>query len=112
MEQIMSDLRKERKSSRRRFLGTTAFAAVGSPILTSRLAGFAPAALSLPILLARPTTSSILIHARNGQAEVNASAEVLRDDDGERVWQGSTHAKPADFLEWSVDGLKPGTRYR
>ena len=82
------------------------------PILTRRLVGLEAPALSLPPLLARPTGSSILIQARNGLDEVNATVEVSTSDSGEPAWQGSTPAMPGDFLEWSVDSLKPGTRYR
>jgi hypothetical protein len=108
----MPEFTRRGKSSRRKFLRTASAAAVVPPILTRRLAGLETPALSLPPLLARPTGSSILIHARNGLDGVNATVEVSMSDSGEPAWQGSTHALPGDFLEWSVDSLKPGTRYR
>ncbi len=68
--------------------------------------------LSLVPFLARPTTSSILINARNGDEPAIGSVEHRRPD--EREWQttaGTLQGAPRGFFEWTVQGLSPGTRY-
>lgn len=68
--------------------------------------------LSLVPFLARPTTSSILINARNGDEPAIGSVQLrLR---GEQEWQrtaGTLEGEPRGFFEWTVQGLSPGTRY-
>src|SRR5580692_4631785 len=105
----MTESSSGRNPSRRRFLATAAAAVAAPPALTRHLAGLAPPELSLMPLLARPTGSSILINARTGADDVTATVEVWASYTGERVWQRTVRAAPNDFVEWSADGLKPGT---
>ncbi len=71
-----------------------------------------PPELSLRPLLARPTTSSILINARNGAAAatVTVRLRVAGSTNHPRVI-APLHAAPGAWLEWPIDGLTPGTRH-
>ena len=90
----------------------TAAAVVAPAFLTRGLEGAVGPELTLPPLLARPTRSSILIHARNGHNEVAARVrfwEMGRDESV--VETEAEHSMPGGFLEWSLDGLAAGSRY-
>ena len=68
--------------------------------------------LSLQPLLARPTTSSILINARNGATAATATVQLHAAGSGDRPrTTGPLHAAPGGWLEWTIDGLTPGARY-
>jgi predicted phosphodiesterase len=97
--------------SRRSFLKGVAGAAVfGAP---GSLRGSEPVpTFSLLPFLARPTSSSILVNARNGHAE--CVAHVRLRPVGEREWVGRSPeltAAPGAFVEWTLDGLEAGTSY-
>ena len=98
--------------SRRQFLAT-AVAAMASPAILTRRPGALPSPeLSLQPLLARPTVSSILLNARNGPADITATVQLSASDASEGPRRTAPiHAAPGGWLEWSIDGLKPGTRY-
>ncbi len=101
------------RPSRRTFLASAAAAFAVPSIVTKRLVAMASPQLSLPPLLARPTTSSILVHARNGVDDVSAYVELLSGKNGDVVRRTSpVRARPHDFFEWPIDGLSAGTRYR
>lgn len=73
--------------------------------------GFLPT-LSLPPFLGRPTRSSILVNARNGDVDVTARLEVKGR--GPAPWgsSGPDRRVPAgDFMTWKVDGLAAGGQY-
>ncbi len=68
--------------------------------------------LSLLPFLARPTTESILINARNGHTDVAAHVDVRPI--GENAWltMGSElTVGPGEFLDWTVEGLSKSTSY-
>jgi hypothetical protein len=68
--------------------------------------------LSLLPFLARPTTSSILISARNGHRDVEGHVR-FRTAGGEE-WSSAGAAatvEPGEFFRWSIDGLEPSTAY-
>jgi len=97
--------------SRRSFLaGVAGAAALGFP----RAAGGSELVptLSLLPLLARPTTDSILISARNGHTDAVARLEVRPL--GEDQWTPSgteLRASPGEFLNWTAEGLTGGLSY-
>ena len=109
----MTTADSSRTSSRREFLATAAAALAAPAVLAQRLDALAPAPeLSLQPLLARPTTSSIFISARNGPADATATVRLQEAGANDAVPDSAPlHAAPGTWLEWSVDGLKPGTRY-
>jgi len=68
--------------------------------------------LGLPPFLARPTTSSILVSARNGDTDAVIRPQVRPA--GEEGWADLGQARDAasgEFLTWTLDGLAAGTRY-
>lgn len=68
--------------------------------------------LSLPPFLARPTTTSILLNARNGQVDVTARMEVKgRDTARWRAVGPDRRVRAGDFMTWTADGLAAGTEY-
>lgn len=68
--------------------------------------------LSLQPLLARPTTSSILVNVRNGAASATATLLVRSPGATDRLHATTPlRAAPGGWLEWTIDGLSPGTRY-
>ena len=97
--------------SRRSFLaGVAGAAALGFP-RTARGSELVPT-LSLLPLLARPTTDSILISARNGHTDAIAQLEVRPL--GEDQWTPSgteLRARSGEFLNWTVEGLTGGSTY-
>jgi len=97
--------------SRRSFLaGVASAAALGLP-RGARGTELVPT-LSLLPFLARPTTDSILINARNGHTDAIAQLEV-RPLGGEQ-WTPSgaeLGARPGEFLNWTVEGLTGGSTY-
>lgn len=109
----MTTADSSRTSSRREFLATAAAALAAPAVLAQRLDALAPAPeLSLQPLLARPATSSIFISARNGPADATATVRLQEAGANDAVPDSAPlHAAPGTWLEWSVDGLKPGTRY-
>jgi hypothetical protein len=108
----MADQDSENLQSRRAFL-TTAAAAISAPtLLSERLYAFAAEPnLSVQPLLARPTGSSILINARNGPDDLTISVELRAVSTDVRRVTTPIRAKPNDWLEWTIDGLKPSMRY-
>lgn len=109
----MTESDSSHTSSRREFLAAAAAALAAPAILAQRLDALAPPPeLSLQPLLARPTTSSILISARNGPADVTATVRVQEvGASGARPDGAPLRAAPGKWLEWTVEGLKPGSRY-
>ena len=97
--------------SRRSFLaGVAGAAALGLPREVER-GRFVPT-LALPPFLARPTSSSMFLTARNGA--VDAMARLLVRPLGRREWTpvGADRVVPAsDFMTWSVEELAAGTGY-
>ncbi len=97
--------------SRRSFLSALAgTAAIAAP---SRLLG-APrrASLALAPLLARPTTTTMDIHARNGAEDATVRLEIREPGGAPWVAVGPDRVAPAGaFMDWSVDGLGAGRRY-
>jgi len=112
----VSDNQEQRVGvSRRTFVqGLGAAAAVTiagrTPAAVARSIEDRPPQLSLVPFLARPTTSSILINARNGDEPAIGSVQLRRPD--EREWQptaGTLQGAPRGFFEWTVQGLSSGT---
>ena len=97
--------------SRRSFLaGLTGAAALGLP--RHALDGRVVPTLSLAPFLARPTTDSIFVTARNGPVDATARLEVKQR--GPTQWRAPTpdrHSGPGEFLTWDVDNLVAGTGY-
>ena len=85
----------------------------GAPTLPPASRGANPVpTLSLLPLLARPTTDSILINARNGFMDAIAHLEVRPI--GEEQWIPSgadLTASPGEFFNWTVGGLNGGSTY-
>ena len=103
--------RRPGELSRRSFLAGVAGAATLGLPRTGRGSELVPT-LSLLPFLARPTTDSILINARNGHTDAVAQLEVRPV--GEDEWTPSgpeLTAGPGDFLNWTVDGLTGGSSY-
>lgn len=102
---------RNRELSRRSFLtGVASATALGLPRI-SRGSQSIPT-LSLLPLLARPSTTSILINARNGHTDTMAQLEVLPL--GENQWMPSGNgltAMPGNFLNWTLEGLTASTTY-
>ena len=68
--------------------------------------------LSLLPFLARPTTDSILINARNGHVDAIVQLEVRPLGEDEWVPSGAElRAEAGEFLTWTVDGLSRGSSY-
>jgi len=96
--------------SRRSFL--TGIAGAAALALPRRLRGHPVPRLSLPPFLARPTTTSILVNARNG--ELDATARLQVSPRGTARWRsvGPDRAVIAgEFMAWTVDALAGGTDY-
>lgn len=96
--------------SRRSFLtGIVGMAALGLP---RRVRGRLVPTLSLPPFLARPTATSVLINARNGEVDAIARLEVGRRGSARWAPVGPDRTVRArDFLTWTVDELAAGTDY-
>ena len=97
--------------SRRSFLtGVAGAAALGFP-RAARSSGLVPT-LSLLPFLARPTTDSILINARNGHTDAVAQLEVRPLGDDQWIPSGTeSRVMPGEFLNWIVEGLASGSGY-
>lgn len=68
--------------------------------------------LSLLPFLARPTTDSILINARNGHTDAIAHIEVRLAGENQWIRSGpELRVGAGEFLNWSVEGLDSGTAY-
>ena len=94
--------------SRRSFL--TGLTALGVPRRGAR--GRVAPDLFLPPFLARPTSTSLLVNARNGSSD--ATARLITRPVGFPEWAavGADRAAPAgDFVTWSVEGLEAATTY-
>jgi hypothetical protein len=97
--------------SRRSFLaGIGGLAALGLP---RRIAGgrVVPS-LALPPFLARPTTRSVLINARNGIGDAVARLEVRQR--GPTQWAAVSEDRQVPegaFMTWQPDDLRAGTGY-
>jgi len=69
-------------------------------------------ALALPPLLARPTASTIGIHARNGGEDATARLEIREAGAGPWVAAGPDRLAPAGtFMDWSAGSLMAGHHY-
>ena len=94
--------------SRRSFLtGLTAFGVPGGGAR-----GRAVPDLSLLPFLARPTSTSLLVNARNGSSD--ATARLIARPVGYPEWAavGADRAVPVgDFVTWRIDGLEAATAY-
>jgi hypothetical protein len=102
---------RRRDPSRRSFLSTLTGAAAlcmprplsGRPRVPS---------LALSPFLARPTTSSIGVHVRNGEEDADARLEIRESGLGPWTAAGPDRRAPAGaFIDWSVGGLTAGRRY-
>ena len=97
--------------SRRSFLaGVAGAATLGLP--KQAAGGRLVPTLSLAPFLARPTTDSILVSARNGQVDASARLEIKRP--GPTPWTpvGGDRAIPAgEFITWGPNDLTAGTGY-
>jgi len=97
--------------SRRSFLaGVAGVAALGLP-RGARGTEVVPT-LSLLPFLARPTTDSILINARNGHTDSVAQLGI-RPLGGDRWLPSGSELRvgPGEFLNWAVEGLTAGSSY-
>jgi hypothetical protein len=96
---------------RREFIaGVAGAAALGLPRVGS--GAEAVPTLSLLPFLARPTTDSIFVTARNGDTDASVRLEVSGPGDDEmRAAGDDRQLPPGAFMDWTVDGLDGGTTY-
>ena len=100
----------EHLSRRSLLAGFTGVAAHGLP--RQRARGRSVPDLSLPPFLARPTSTSMLVNARNGS--VDTTARLITRPVGRPEWTavGTDRAVPAgDFVTWNVEGVDAATAY-
>ena len=97
--------------SRRSFLaGVAGAATLGVPRI-DRGSALVPT-LSLLPFLARPTTDSILINARNGHTDAVAQIEVRPFGEDQWTPMGpELTVGPGEFLNWTLEGLTGGSSY-
>ena len=97
--------------SRRSFLAAVAGAATLGVPRTGSGSALVPT-LSLLPFLARPTTHSILINARNGHTDAVAQIELrpLGEDEWTPMGPELT-VGPGEFLNWTVEGLTGSSSY-
>lgn len=97
--------------NRRSFLKRLAGASVMALPRAVRGSSLSPTLSLLPVL-ARPTTESILVNARNGHTD--AIAQLRIRPLGETQWMPfgpELEVRAGEFLNWGVDGLDGGTAY-
>jgi hypothetical protein len=97
--------------SRRSFLaGLAGTAALGLPRRTA--AGRVVPGLALPPFLARPTTRSIFVSARNGALDATARLEVRQQGPTRWIAAGEDRlVRAGEFMTWMPEQLVAGTRY-
>ena len=97
--------------SRRSFLAGMAGAATFGFPRAARGSDVVPT-LSLLPFLARPTTDSMLITARNGHTDAVAQLEIRPLGEDQWTPSGSKlSVTPGEFLTWTADGLTGGLSY-
>ena len=98
--------------TRRSFLAGLTGAALGHARIASPGQARRGPTLALAPLLARPTTDSVMLVARNGAVNATASVEIKRL--GPDVWRAvgpPVNVVAGGFMRWDVDGLTAATGY-